>query len=129
MPRRKPIDRLLTEGAHLKNPGRFRGRRRPSPARPVGQPYAGMNDVECRYWRELTVGCPWITARHRVLLRLTCSLAARIEAGELTGMTAMRTLTGLLAKLGATPTDESKAAPAGEPDDSDPAERFFSRVQ
>lgn len=127
MPRRKPLDRLLTEGRDTRNPSRFRGRRGPIAARPVGEPYAGMSAAEIRFWRELVGGCSWITARHRVLLRLTCSLAARIESGELTGLTAYRTLTGLLAKLGATPTDESKVSHGDDADEPDPAEAFFRR--
>lgn len=132
MPRRKPLNRLLTEGADLKNPRRFRDRRRPITGRPVGEPYVSMTDAERRHWRELVGSCPWITARHRVLLRLTCTLAARLESGELTGLTAVRTLTGLLAKLGATPTDEAKVAQGADDDDADPSETFFrgsSRAQ
>lgn len=123
MSNRKPLSKLLVSGADTRNPGRFRGRS-PAGGRPVGKPYADMSEAECRHWRELTSGCPWITARHRVLLRMTCTLAARNEAGTL-GVTASRLLVSLLAKLGATPVDEARLGCMEPSDADDPAEAFF----
>lgn len=124
MPRRKPLDRLLTEGRDTRNPSRFRGRRGPVRTRPLGEPYATMDAVQQRHWRELADSLPWLRAHHRMLLHLTCHLAARLERGEL-GLTGMRTLTGLLSKLGATPTDEAKVAQRDDGGDLSPDEAFF----
>jgi hypothetical protein len=69
---------------------------------------------------------PWLRAHHRLLLRLTCSLAARMDdEGKVMGVNASQALSSLLSKLGATPVDESRVRHP-ERDDVDPAERFFN---
>lgn len=120
---RLPAKKALTSGAAMKNPGRYRAHKALRGARPLGTPYASMTAVEQRYWWEFASGLPWMTARHRVLLRLACQLSAKIDRGEL-GVTAARALSQVLSKLGATPVDEARVAQSGD-EDEDPAEEFF----
>lgn len=126
MGKKKPLDRLLTAGADLKNPGRFRGRRGPVRTYPLGDPYRDMPEPEQAFWREFASNLPWLRGHHRLFLRLTCHLAARNEAGTL-GVTAQRLLVQCLAKLGATPTDEGKLASVDPEDEPDPSEAFFRK--
>lgn len=120
---RLPAKKVLVSGAALKNAGRFRGRSAPRGTRPVGMPYPGMTADEQRYWAEFIAGLPWLTSRHRVLLRVACRLSAKIDQGEL-GVTAARALSTVLSKLGATPVDEARVAQGGD-EGEDPAEEFF----
>src|SRR5690606_28779942 len=69
-------------GAALKNPGRFKNRKAPKNTRPVGKPYAGMDEAEVRYWHELVAELPWLHSGHRVLLRVACRLAAAMDGDD-----------------------------------------------
>lgn len=129
MPRpRLPQAKAEASGAVLKNAGRFKGRKAPMRTRPLGEPYAGMNEVECRYWREFADELPWLHSGHRVLLRLTCQLSARMDRADEMGVSATQALSSLLSKLGATPVDETKVVQNGGEDNEDPAEAFFTRT-
>ena len=123
---RIPLAKAEVSGAIAKNAGRFAGRKKVVGARAVGKPYVAMSEVEKRYWEEFVGDLPWLNAGHRVLLRLACSLAARMDAGEEMGVTAAQALSSVLSKLGATPVDECKVGYSGE-EDSDPSEEFFRR--
>ena len=121
---RLPTAKAFTSGAALKNAKRYRNRRVPTGARPLGVPYPNMTAIEQRYWNEFAAGLPWLTSRHRVLLRTACCLSAWLESDEF-GITAARTLSGILSKLGATPIDQARVGSLDE--DEDPAETFFRR--
>jgi hypothetical protein len=66
---------------------------------------------------------PWLNASHRILLRLACYHAARLDEDGEFGVSATQALSSLLSKLGATPVDESKVSPVDGNDDND----WFSR--
>lgn len=103
--------------------GRYKGRKEPTNARPIGSPYKGMTPSQVKVWKERVENMPWLNASHRLLLRQVSMLAARMETDEEMGVSAMHALSAMLSKLGATPTDESKVDhPAGEEDEE---ERFF----
>jgi len=128
MPRpRLPAAKAEASGAALKNAGRFKDRKAPKRTRPLGEPYARMTEIEREYWAEFAEELPWLHSGHRVLLRLTCQLAARMDSGEEMGVSASQALSSLLSKLGATPVDETKVSHGGGDDDEDPAEAFFAR--
>jgi hypothetical protein len=76
-----------------------------------------MTETEVQMWHELAGSLPWLRASDRMLLRLACKLAARMDEGEL-GVQASSVLSGLLSKLGATPVDQSRVRIV-EPDDDD----------
>lgn len=114
-------------GATLKDPGRFRDRKPPSRVRPLGEPYARMNEIEREYWAEFASELPWLNSGHRVLLRLACRLASRLDEGDEFGVSAAQALSSILSKLGATPTDETKVNHGEGDDEQDPAEQFFKR--
>lgn len=122
---RLPAAKAEASGAALKNAGRFKDRKAPKNPRALGKPYSGMSDSELRYWREFEQDLPWLHSGHRVLLRMACQFAARMDEGEL-GVSAAQALSSILSKLGATPTDETKVV-HGEDSDEDPAEAFFDR--
>lgn len=124
---RLPQAKAEASGAVLKNAGRFADRKVPKRTRPLGEPYARMNEVEREYWAEFARELPWLHSGHRVLLRLTCQLAARMDSGEEMGVSASQALSSLLSKLGATPVDETKVSHGGGDEDEDPAEQFFTR--
>lgn len=119
---RLPPSKAGVSGAAAKNPSRYAGRRAPGSRRPIGEPFPTMTTAEAEVWRECAASMPWLSAAHRVLLRLVCKLAARMNEGEL-GVQASSVLSGLLSKLGATPVDESRVFHA-DPDD-DPDDAFF----
>lgn len=124
MPRaRTPQAKAQVSGAAQHDPQRFKDRKSPKRARPVGEPYASMTDEEKVAWAEFQRELPWLTAGHRTLLRMACVLSARMETGEM-GVEAMKALSSLLSKLGATPVDETKVNHGGD-DEEDPTDRFF----
>lgn len=115
-------------GAALKNPQRFRNRKGLGKTKPLGDPYSGMSEVERRYWRDLAGNMPWLHSNHRVLLRMTCQFAARLEKGDGIGENAAKVLSSLLSKLGATPVDETKVNHGDSGETPDPSEEFFTRT-
>lgn len=126
MPRpRLPAAKAEASGAALKNAGRFKNRKAPANKRPVGKPYAGMPPVEVGYWKEFVAELPWLHSGHRVLLRMACRLAARLDGDDF-GVSAAQALSSILSKLGATPVDETKVADGGG-EEEDPGESFFGR--
>lgn len=84
-----------------------------------------MTDAEIAYWEELVRELPWLHSGHRLLLRMACRLSARLDEGDV-GVEAMKALSSLLSKLGATPVDESKVNHGGD-EEEDPADEFFGR--
>lgn len=122
---RLPQAKAAASGAALKNPQRFRDRAAPKRTRPLGEPYARMTEIERQYWAEFAAELPWLHSGHRVLLRLTCQLAARMDSGEEMGVSASQALSSLLSKLGATPVDESKVMHGEGDEDED--DEFFGR--
>ena len=123
---RLPAAKAKAAGAELKNPARFKDRKAPKNTRPLGKPYAGMKPAELRYWREFEAELPWLHSGHRVLLRMACQFAARMDDGEL-GVSAAQALSSILSKLGATPVDETKVAHGDGGEEADPGEEFFGR--
>jgi len=80
-----------------------------------------MTAAEKTVWAECAGDMPWLHSSHRLLLRIVCKLAARMDEGEL-GVQATSTLSAMLSKLGATPTSPV-LMPDRDPDDDE----FFSR--
>lgn len=122
---RLPAAKAKASGADVKNPGRFAGRTAPKSTRPVGKPYAGMDDSEIGYWNEFVSELPWLHSGHRVLLRVACRLASQLD-GEDFGVSKAQALSSILSKLGATPTDESKVMHGDGDEEPDSAEAFFA---
>lgn len=84
-----------------------------------------MPEEERAAWAEFQRELPWLTSSHRTLLRMACVLSARMDKGEM-GVEAMKALSSLLSKLGATPVDETKVNHGGD-EEEDPADEFFGR--
>lgn len=114
---RTPKPKAAVSGAMLRNPQRYRGGPRLGATRPLGAPYATMSEAERVHWIEWKANLPWLHSSHRVMVRLACTLQARMDEGKL-GLTGMRTLVSVLAKLGATPVDEGSVV-MPENDDTD----------
>ena len=124
---RLPAAKAETSGAAIKNAGRFKDRKAPKGTRPLGEPYALMSDAQCVAWEEFRAEMPWLNSSHRVLLRLACVWAAKLDDPEAEfGVSATQALSSILSKLGATPVDETKVN-HGEEDPEDPADEFFGR--
>ena len=123
---RLPAAKAEVSGAAIHDPQRFRDRTAAKRTRPLGEPYLNMSDGEKVVWRELAGDMPWLNSSHRILVRLACHHAARLNEGTEFGVSATQALSSILSKLGATPVDETKVNhPDGE--DEDPAEEFFAR--
>ena len=114
-------------GAAIKNPGRFKERKAPKKTRPLGEPYATMNEGERAVWAELQADMPWLHSGHRLIVRMICHHAARLNTGEEFGTKATQALSSLLSKIGATPSDETKVNHGDDGDSEDPADAFFTR--
>lgn len=86
-----------------------------------------MNELQQECWARMSQEMPWLHSAHRELLKMACILSVRIDTGgDAVPMSAFQSLSTILSKLGATPTDETKVNHAGG-DEEDPAEAFFSR--
>ena len=123
---RLPAAKAEVSGAAVKNAGRFKDRKAPKVIRPIGEPYARMTPEQKAVWHEMTADMPWLNASHRVLLRLACFHAARLDTDEDFGVSATQALSSILSKLGATPVDETKVN-HGSDGDEDPDDAFFRR--
>lgn len=123
---RLPQAKAEVSGAAIKNAGRFEDRKAPKRTRPIGEPYARMTDAQKECWHDLAVDMPWLHSAHRLLLRLACYHAARLDTDPEFGVSATQALSSILSKLGATPVDETKVI-HGDDGEEDPADRFFTR--
>lgn len=121
---RLPASKAKAAGADVKNPGRFRDRKAPKGAKPLGEPYAKMNVGERKAWAELKAEMPWLHASHRPLVRLACYWMAKLDGRKDFGVSATQALSSILSKLGATPVDETKVAHGGDVE-TDPADKYF----
>jgi hypothetical protein len=123
---RTPKAKAEVAGADVIHPERFKDRKAPKRARPVGEPYARMTDEQKEVWNECKQDMPWLTASDRLLLRQVCMLAARMDDPDM-GVSAHQALGSLLSKLGATPADVTKVNHGGDEEEDDPAAEFFGR--
>jgi hypothetical protein len=124
MPRpRLPQAKAEASGATVINPGRFKDRKTSKRTRPLGEPYAAMTEAQASYWHDMSKDMPWLNSSHRLLLRLACMWAAKMDGDDF-GISATNALSSILSKLGATPVDETKVNHAEEPDE-DPSDKFF----
>lgn len=123
---RTPLKKAEVAGRTQVNPGRYRGRSSPAGTGPIGEPYANMTEPQKVHWREFAIDLPWLNSSHRVLLRLACHLAARLDGDVEMGVAAIQALSAILSKLGATPVDESRVSWPDEDEDED--EKFFRRM-
>ena len=123
---RTPLAKAHVSGAAMKHPERYASRTSNKQARPIGAPYPNMTEAQKAYWREFASNLPWLNNAHRTLLRLTCTLAARLETDSEFGVSATQALGSLLSKLGATPVNESQVMHPGN-DEYDPADAYFDR--
>lgn len=121
---RTPLAKARVSGADMNQPGRYRSRSGPKGARPLGDPYPRMTGPQKAIWRELARELSWLRAHHRVLLRMVCVLAARMDADPEFGVSAHQTLCSLLSKLGATPVDGARVIVPADGED-DPTDEFF----
>lgn len=124
---RLPVDKAEAAGAGIKNPGRHAGRKKPKGTKPLGEPYKSMTAGQKRAWKEFAGEMPWLNSSHRILLRLACLWAAKLDdpAADF-GVSATQALSSILSKLGATPVDESKVS-HGDSGEEDPEEALFKR--
>lgn len=124
---RVPQNKAEVSGAAIHDPQRFRDRKAPKRIRPLGEPYARMTPAQKQAWQEFREEMPWLNSTHRVLLRLACVWAAKLDDPEADfGVSATQALSSILSKLGATPADETKVNHA-DGEEEDEADRFFSR--
>ncbi|WP_439444451.1 hypothetical protein ABWU93_11390 [Xanthomonas translucens pv. translucens] len=121
------MSKAKAAGAELKNPGRHAGRSAAKGARPLGDPYQNMTVAQKKAWLEFSAEMPWLNSSHRVLLRLACYWAAKLDSPRAKfGVSATQALSSILSKLGATPVDESKVNHGGG-EEEDPTDAFFTR--
>lgn len=128
MTARTPKAKAIVSGQALRNPARYRSRSEPKGLQPIGDPPASLTCPYARaYWKELKAALPWLKRSDRILLEMTCRLAARMDTRpEQFGVPSIRVLSSLLSKLGASPVDAARINFRGDPDD-DPADQFFGK--
>jgi hypothetical protein len=121
MPRpRLPQLKAETTAATLKDPQRYRGRKAPPKATPLGKPSPFLKDGAITAWEGFRRELPWLTEAHRTLVEVASNLRGRMIDGEDVGVNALSLLQVVLGKLGATPTDESKVNFGDDGDEADP---------
>ena len=123
---RVPMAKAAVTGADTKHPGRFVDRKTPKRTRPLGEPYAHLNDAQRLVWLELAADWPWLRRHDRVVLEMACRLIARMRSEPEFGVSAMQALSSILSKLGATPADVTKVS-HGDDEEGEPEDRFFNR--
>ena len=117
---RLPVEKAAITGAAMHNPQRHKGRKAPKRVRPIGEPYAAMNEAERAQWFEFVRDLPWLNSSDRVILRVACRLTVAMDGDDF-GVSKAQALSSVLSKLGATPADRSKVS---APDDEEPDEFF-----
>ena len=126
MPRpRLPVAKAEVSGAALKHPERHGNRKAPK-SRPVGEPFARMNEDQREAWDQFKDELPWLSHSHRALLEVACNVRARLASGDEVGINVLQTYSAILSKLAATPVDETKVV-HGDDSEEDPSDRFFGR--
>lgn len=121
---RLPVAKAEVSGAGIKNPQRFKDRKTPKGAKPLGKPYARMTAEQKEAWEEFREELPWLNSFHRGLVRAACILRVRMDDPDV-GVNQIQTYSAMLSKLAATPVDETKIGFTDEAEDPD--EQFFSR--
>ena len=93
---------------------RFKGRKEPTAAAPLGPPPEWLSDTDATKarsaWLLFQSEIPWLTASHRMLVGMAANIQGRIMAGQDVGVQAMNLLRQCLGQMGATPADASKIA-------------------
>lgn len=122
---RLPALKAEVSGAAIKNAARFKDRKTPK-ARPVGEPFARMSELQREAWDQFRDELPWLNNSHRALLEVACNVRARLASGDEVGINVLQTYSAILSKLAATPVDETKVA-HGDDSEEDPSDKFFGR--
>jgi hypothetical protein len=122
---RLPQAKAEVSGAALVNAGRFKDRKVPKGTRQLGEPYAKMTVDQKAAWAEIADEMPWLNSSHRRLVRVASIISARLDDADV-GINQLQTLSAVLSKLGATPTDETKVN-HGADEAEDPADQYFGR--
>jgi len=120
---RTPTRKAQVSGATLKNPQRYRTR----PVRDLpglGEAPKWFDDRQRARWKEYRQILPWLRKSDGPMVELACVLAARMDSPEGLGVSGMHALSSILSKLGASPTDESKAR-RQDAEDEEPEDKFF----
>ena len=121
MPRpRLPLMKAEATAATLKDPRRYRARKSPQKATPLGDPSPFLKDGAVVAWEGFRRELPWLTESHRTMVEVASNLRGRLIDGEEVGVNALSLLQVCMGKLGATPTDESKVNFGDEGDEADP---------
>lgn len=121
---RLPHQKAEVTGATVAHPGRHKARKAPK-VRPLGEPFARLNEAQRDAWESFRSELPWLNHSHRALLEAACHLRARFHAGEEVGVNAIQAYSAILSKLGATPVDETRLNVADE-DERSPEDDYFN---
>lgn len=122
---RIPKAKAEVSGSALHDPQRFKDRKASKRTRPIGEPYLKMTDAQKEAWAELSYELPWLNSSHRAIVRLACMWMAKMDDDDF-GTAATQTLSAILSKLGASPSDESKVN-HGEDEQEDSTDKFFNK--
>ena len=122
---RLPVAKAEVSGAAIVHPERHRNRKAPR-ARPIGEPFARMTEVQKEAWDQFRDELPWLNSTHRALLEVASNVRARLANGDEVGINVLQTYSSILSKLAATPIDETKVN-HGDDGEEDPTDRFFGR--
>ena len=105
-------------GAAAKNPQRYRSRREPLVAEPLGDPPDWLAVPQRRVWRDFEKRLPWLNRSHRCITAIACILEAKMRAGTL-GLPGMTLLKVTLGQMCATPTTAGKIRMPAPPEEAD----------
>lgn len=120
---RNPLGKAKLEGRDKINAGRFKDRKEPASAGPLGAPPKWITDSDISKaksaWMLFQREIPWLTESHRMLVGMASQVQGSIMAGQEVGVQRMNFLRQILAQMGATPADATKIT---VPDDGDDEE-------
>jgi hypothetical protein len=81
--------------------------------------------MEAAIWHEIAGDIPWLCKSDRMVMESATRLVCRMRTDPAFPMSGFSELRGLLARMGATPTDRTRIT-AQDDDDADPADEFFN---
>ena len=126
MPRpRTPLAKAKATGQDIIHSTRFRNRKEPESAGPLGPPPAWLKKPAADAWEAFDDELPWLNRSHRCIVGIASIARAELTAGN-ADIKMLVLLRQCLGQLGATPADASKITLPDEDDEvEDPSSKYF----
>jgi hypothetical protein len=121
---RTPLAKAKATGQDIIHSTRFRNRKEPESAGPLGPPPAWLKKPAADAWEAFDDELPWLNRSHRCIVGIASVARAELAAG-CADTRMLNLLRQTLGQLGATPADSTKIT---MPDDNveDSSDKYFA---